>query len=102
MRADARVQDPDVTEDDFDDIAPQIQDALVAQDSQWGPEGRNGLLLGFLLITEWVAPDGLRRLSVNRADPQGVALPEWQALGYLDSARGIIIEQEGESDGEAE
>lgn len=64
------------------------------------PEG--AVLLGWLTVAEWMAPDGKRWLSLIDGDARGEGCPAWQRQGYLHNALfdpdGFIPDDE---DGEA-
>lgn len=48
------------------------------------PEG--AMLLGWVAVAEWMAPDGNRWLSIANGDARGRGAPEWQSQGYLHNA----------------
>jgi hypothetical protein len=49
------------------------------------PDGRS-VLLGWVAVIEWKAPDNERWLSLTGADVLGDEPPEWQVQGYLHNA----------------
>ena len=49
------------------------------------PDGRS-VLLGWVAVVEWKAPDNERWLSMTGADALGEEPPEWQTQGYLHNA----------------
>ncbi len=60
------------------------------------PEG--AMLLGWVAVAEWMAPDGKRWLSVVDGNASGEGCPAWQRQGYLHNA---LFDPEGFiSDGE--
>lgn len=48
------------------------------------PEG--SMLLGWVAIAEWMAPDGRRWLSIVDGDARGEGAALWQRQGYLHNA----------------
>jgi hypothetical protein len=55
----------------------------AARDSVWGEGLQNDCLLtGWVLVAEWIAPDGSRQLSRGWS----AATTEWQRRGMLDYA----------------
>ena len=51
------------------------------------PDAFEGVLVGYVLVAEWVGPSGQRTLTRNNGTMQGdVYLPEWQQKGYLHEA----------------
>jgi hypothetical protein len=48
----------------------------------------DGMLLGFVVVAEWLSTDGDRYLSRMSADGEGDpgAVPTWQRRGYLSEA----------------
>lgn len=48
--------------------------------------GSSSLLLGFVLVAEWVADNGKRWLTEMSSDAHGETLPTWQRNGYLHEA----------------
>lgn len=46
------------------------------------------MLVGFVTIAEWVAPDGKRYLTLTGGAGEGQPLPEWTVQGYLHNALG--------------
>lgn len=58
-----------------------VQGTIAIDDDM--PEG--AVLMGFVLVAEWMAPDGVRWLSAIDSGPTDDALPEWQRQGYLHS-----------------
>ena len=48
------------------------------------PEG--AMLMGWLTIAEWMAPDGNRWLSKIDGNTNSESMPPWQAQGYLHNA----------------
>jgi hypothetical protein len=57
------------------------------QQSQEG-NGRleSSVLVGWIVVAEWVGPDGARSLTRMSGTPGGAVPPEWQARGYLHEA----------------
>lgn len=85
--------------------APKVRERLhetiqgtVAIDEDL-PEG--AMLLGWVAVAEWMAPDGHRWLSTIDGDARGEGCPEWQRDGYLHNvlfkADGFI--PDGDADG---
>jgi len=74
MRADA---------DEQRELAAAISGVLRAagHDTEDGP----AMLMGYALIAEWKAPDGVRWLTESHADAVGDPLPEWTTAGYYTS-----------------
>lgn len=69
---------------------PKVRDRLhetiqhtVAIDNNL-PEG--AMLLGWVTVAEWMAPDGQRWLSTVDGDARGEGCPAWQRQGYLHNA----------------
>ena len=64
-------------------ITESIQNASPFTD----PAGvLDGVVIGWVLITEWSASDGQRWLAKTSADASGQILPSWQERGYLHDA----------------
>jgi hypothetical protein len=65
--------------------AEKLHDAI--QGSQEG-NGRldSAVLVGWVVVAEWVGPDGTRTLTRMSGTPGGAVPPEWQARGYLHEA----------------
>lgn len=57
--------------------------ATIALDEEL-PEG--AMLLGWVTVAEWMAPDGNRWLSRIDGNAQVNACPSWQTQGYLHNA----------------
>jgi hypothetical protein len=57
------------------------------QHSQEG-NGRleRSVLVGWIVVAEWVGPDGSRSLTRMSGTPGGAVPPEWQTRGYLHEA----------------
>jgi hypothetical protein len=57
------------------------------QQSQEG-NGRleSSVLVGWIVVAEWVGPDGARSLTRMSGTAGGAVPPEWQARGYLHEA----------------
>lgn len=68
------------------------------------PEG--ALLIGWIVIAEWMAPDGDRWLSRIDGGASSRALPAWQTQGYLHNslhdAEGFIPTEDDDEDAEDE
>ena len=45
-----------------------------------------GVLVGWVLVSEWMDLEGRRWLSRVHANADGSTLPEWQLNGYLHNA----------------
>lgn len=70
-----------------EDQAPrkQIHDAI--QVSREGEALDGAVLIGWITVAEWMAPDGTRRLSRIAGGPgDDQAPPGWQTQGYLHNA----------------
>jgi hypothetical protein len=65
-------------------IAGKISDVLreYALETPDGPS----VLLGWVAVVEWKAPDNERWLSMTGADALGDEPPEWQRQGYFHNA----------------
>ncbi|HEX2292910.1 MAG TPA: hypothetical protein VHH55_06315 [Gaiellaceae bacterium] len=65
--------------------AEQLHEAI--QSSQ-GENSRleSAVLVGWVVVAEWVAPDGTRSLTRMSGTPGGSVPPEWQTRGYLHEA----------------
>lgn len=64
-------------------LHPLIQETLNGDDM---PEG-GGVLMGWVMIAEWMAPSGDRWLSKVSSDATGVkGAATWQEQGYLHNA----------------
>jgi hypothetical protein len=44
------------------------------------------VLVGWIVVAEWVGPDGVRTLTRMSGTPGGAVPPEWQTRGYLHEA----------------
>jgi len=65
--------------------ADKLHDAIqVSQEDN----GRldSAVLVGWVVVAEWVGPDGTRTLTRMSGTPGGVVPPEWQTRGYLHEA----------------
>ena len=65
--------------------AENLHDAI--QVSQEG-NGRldSAVLVGWVVVAEWVGRDGTRTLTRMSGTPGGAVPPEWQTRGYLHEA----------------
>jgi hypothetical protein len=54
-------------------------------------ESDGHMLLGFVTIAEWLAPDGRRFLGIVSGTDSG-ELPEWTIQGYLAGAQGSLAD----------
>lgn len=67
--------------------APTARDALYALiqshagDSDFTGAPEDAVLVGFLVVAEWAAPDGERWISKNSGDASET-LPSWRERGY--------------------
>jgi hypothetical protein len=62
-----------------------IHEAIEA--SQHGNEMlEEGVLIGWIVVAEWLNYDGTRSLLRMSGTPGGTQPPEWQARGYLHEA----------------
>ena len=62
-----------------------IADALTA--SAGGEVTESGLLLGYVVVSEWMTVDGDRYLSQESGTGHtGDSLPKWTVRGYLNEA----------------
>lgn len=84
------------------DIRETLHEAIqgtVAVDEDL-PEG--AMLLGWVTVAEWMAPDGRRWLSVIDGDAQVEGCPIWQRQGYLHNAlfdpEGFILDGDNGDD----
>jgi hypothetical protein len=59
-----------------------IQRSIAIDDTL--PDGT--LLLGWCTVAEWMAPDGMRWLTIIDSDARGHGCPAWQRQGYLHNA----------------
>jgi hypothetical protein len=82
----------------MDDQPSVIRDAIAASADG---ECAQALLLGFVVVAEWMDPDGGRWLSRESGSGSGDDLPKWICRGYLNEALNFWPEDEGE-DGEDE
>lgn len=62
-------------------LASTIQATAADDDDLYG-----AVLLGFVTVVEWMAPDGKRGLSRVDGDALNNGLPEWTREGYLHNA----------------
>jgi hypothetical protein len=65
--------------------AEKLHDAIqVSQEDN----GRldSAVLVGWVVVAEWVGPDGTRTLTRMSGTPGGAVPPEWQTRGYLHEA----------------
>ncbi|HKI23103.1 MAG TPA: hypothetical protein VKA24_06765 [Gaiellaceae bacterium] len=65
--------------------AEKLHDAIqVSQEDN----GRldSAVLVGWVVVAEWVGPDGTRTLTRMSGTPGGTVPPEWQTRGYLHEA----------------
>jgi hypothetical protein len=65
--------------------AEKLHDAIqVSQEDN----GRldSAVLVGWVVVAEWVGPDGTRTLTRMSGTPGGTVPPEWQSRGYLHEA----------------
>jgi hypothetical protein len=46
----------------------------------------SSVLVGWIVVAEWVGPDGRRSLTRMSGTPGGAVPPEWQTRGYLHEA----------------
>ena len=69
----------------MDENKHQIHAAIEA--SQDGNELlEDGVLIGWVVVAEWLNHDGSRSLLRMSGTPGGMQPPEWQARGYLHEA----------------
>lgn len=62
-----------------------VHEAIEA--SQQGNETlEEGVLIGWIVVAEWLNYDGTRSLMRMGGTPGGAQPPEWQARGYLHEA----------------
>jgi hypothetical protein len=64
--------------EDLHDAIQASQDANERLDSS--------ILVGWVVVAEWVGPDGRRSLTRMSGTPGGAIPPEWQTRGYLHEA----------------
>jgi hypothetical protein len=61
------------------------------------------VLIGCVVIAEWLGPDGRRYLTGLSSDANGDGVPEWTVQGYLTNAIGGLAEWfYGRDDGDAD
>ena len=63
----------------------QLHDAIQLSQESNDRLG-NAVLVGWVVVAEWVAPDGTRTLTRMSGTPGGTVPPEWQTRGYLHEA----------------
>ncbi len=71
---------------DADDVRGTLHEAFqttISVDESL-PEG--AMLLGWVGIAEWMAPDGKRWLSIVDGNSNREGCPAWQRQGYLHNA----------------
>lgn len=57
----------------------------IAEKTEEG-EMDSPLLLGFVVVAEWMDVEGTRFLTKRSGSGQGEALPQWSVRGYLNEA----------------
>jgi len=63
----------------------KLHDAIqLSQESNGRLEA--SVLVGWVVVAEWVSPDGTRTLTRMSGTPGGAVPPEWQTRGYLHEA----------------
>lgn len=73
--------------DDGTQARAQITGAIQAANPFTDPESiLDGVVTGWVLVTEWMTTDGGKWLSKTSADAAGEMLPLWQERGYLHDA----------------
>lgn len=65
-----------------DDMARKITEAFEDQDLH----EIGGVLVGWVMVAEWMDLEGRRWLTRLDANADGENLPEWQRNGYLHNA----------------
>ena len=69
----------------YDQSKHTIHEAIQA--SQEGNERLDeAVLIGWIVIAEWLSSDGTRSLVRMSGTPGGTQPPEWQTRGYLHEA----------------
>jgi hypothetical protein len=74
----------DETAEDRRQLAEKLSE-VIQEHALTTPDGK-ALLLGWVAIVEWKAPDNRRWLSQIGADAIGDELAEWTEQGYLHNA----------------
>lgn len=73
--------------DDGTEARATITGAIQNANPFTDPEGiLDGVVTGWVLVTEWMTTDGGKWLSKTSADASGEKLPTWQERGYLHDA----------------
>lgn len=75
-------------DEDVEDLKKLLADkvsTVLQEHALETPDGRS-VLLGWVAVIEWKAPDNERWLSMTGADALGDEPPSWQTQGYLHNA----------------
>lgn len=84
-------------EDDDKKLVAEKVSNVFQENALATPDGRS-VLLGWVAICEWKAPDNERWLSLTGADALGDFPPEWQIQGYLFNGLHDEWDRDGEDD----
>jgi hypothetical protein len=87
-----------------EDTAREQLHAAIQGTNQTDQNLEGAMLMGWVVVAEWMAPDGERWLSRVDGTAARKGCPEWQREGYLHNAlySGGFEAFEGSDDGEEE
>lgn len=73
---------------EIEDGARDVMARALMSTATDGNDLEGHMLTGFVVIAEWMQPDGLRCLTMTGGTGEGEALPEWTIQGYMTNALG--------------
>lgn len=76
------------------DVEKRIEEAIRAYDRECNPEDYNALLIGWVVVAEWIDADGEPNLSAFARE----GMPSWRINGLLEAGPSTIAYDEEDED----